>query len=218
MPDAARHAHDTARPEWGVPSPGPVARLLAAVRGWLVRSAAHPRVGLRELPPALRRGELAPEYLAAERAGDHRRAGAVSSAAMERAIAAAEWWQADVWAHRALWHAERAELTLQAVRVARRIGDLRSAAGDPISARRYYAEAIDEARDIGAEREQGLATLGLGGALLELGEVSTARRLGRAATDLLERCGAPADEVARARELRGTEKPVGEGRREEEGG
>lgn len=218
MPDAARRAHDTPRPEWGLPSPGAVARLLATVRGWLARPATHARAGPRELPLALRRGELAPDYLAAERAGDHRRAGVVSAAAMERAIAAAQWWQADLWAHRALWHAERAELTLQAVRVARRIGDLRSAAGDPMSARRYYAEAIDEARDIGAEREQGLATLGLGSALLELGEVSVARRLGRAATDLLERCGAPAEEVARARGLLGTEKPVGEGRREQEGG
>lgn len=136
---------------------------------------------------------------------------------MERAITADEWWPADVWGHRALWHAERAEQTLQAVRAARRIGDLRSAAGDPGSARRYYAEAIDEARDIGAEREQGLASVGLGRALLELGEVTTARRMGRAATELLVRSGAPAGEVATARALSGTERAVGEVRREEEG-
>ncbi len=138
-------------------------------------------------------------------------------AAMERAIDAAEWWQADVWGHRALWHVERAELTLHAVRAARRIGDVRSAAGDPASARRYYAEAIDEARDIGAEREQGLAAVGLGRALMELGDVTTARRMGRAATELLARSGAPAGELAAAAALGGTEKSVGDGRRGEEG-
>ena len=175
------------------------------------------RSALRELPIALRRGELAADYLAAERSGDHRRAGAASMAAMERAIEAAEWWQADAWAHRALWHVERAELTLHAVRVARRIGDIRSAGGDPSSARRYYAEAIDEARDIGAEREQGLAAVGLGRALMELGEVTTARRLGRAATELLARSGAQAEELAAASTLAGTEKSVGHDRRVEEG-
>ena len=123
-------------------------------------------------------------------------------------MATAEWWQADVWAHRALWHFERADLTLDAVRLARRIGDVRSAAGDPSSARRYYAEAIDEGRDIGAEHEQGLAAMGLGRALLELGEVTTARRLGRAAVDLLARSGASVEEIANARGLQGTEKPV----------
>jgi hypothetical protein len=137
--------------------------------------------------------------------------------AMERAIAEADWWQADVWGHRALWHFERAELTLRAVRLARRIGDVRSAGGDPASARRYYAEAIDEARDIGAEHEQGLASIGLGRALLDLGDVTTARRLGRAATELLVRSGAPAEELATARSLQGTEKAVGEVRQEEEG-
>ena len=125
----------------------------------------------------MRRGELADAYLAAEREGDHRRAAAGAMAAMERAAAVEDWWPADVWAHRALWHFERAGLTLQAARQARRIGDLRSAAGDPGSARRYYAEAIDEARDIGAEHEQGLATLGMGRAMVELGEVSAGRRL-----------------------------------------
>lgn len=173
---------------------------------------------LRELPVALRRTELAPEYLAAERAGDHRRAGAAASTAMERAIAAAEWWQADAWGHRALWHFERADATLQAIRAARRIGDLRVAAGDPLSARRYYAEAIDEARDVGAEREQGRATIGLGRALLALGEVTTARRLGRAATELLARSGAEDAELADARALRGTEKAVGETLPDEEDG
>jgi hypothetical protein len=123
-----------------------------------------------------------------------------------------------VWAHRALWHFERGELTLQAVRLARRIGDIRWAGGDPSSARRYYAEAIDEARDIGAEHEQGLASLGLGRAMLDLGDVTTARRLGRAATELLARSGAPADELALASSLQGTEKAIGEGRAKEEGG
>lgn len=129
---------------------------------------------------------------------------------MERAIEAADWWPADIWAHRALWHLERYDDALGATRVARRIGDLRTAAGDPGSARRYYAEAISEARDIGAEREEGLAALGLGRAHLGLGDVTTARRLARIAADLLERCEAPADERRAALELRGTERPVGE--------
>ena len=205
------------RPEWGEPRPSIVARVVSAVRA-LVPGPARPRPhGLPDLPLRLARGELAAEYLGAERDGDHRRAGAASNAAMERAIADAEWWQADVWAHRALWHFERADMTLQAVRLARRIGDIRWAGGDPSSARRYYAEAIDEARDIGAEHEQGLAALGLGRAMLDLGDVTTARRLGRAATELLGRSGAPADELALAGSLQGTEKAIGEDRREEEG-
>ena len=211
------HVHQHARPDWGDAPRGVRARLFAAVRGWLGASGRPARSGLPELPLALRRGDLAVQYLAAEGAGDHRRAAAAATAAMERAIAAEEWWPADAWGHRALWHAERAEQTLQAVRAARRIGDLRSAAGDPDSARRYYAEAIDEARDIGAEREQGLAAVGLGRALLELGEVTTARRMGRAARELLVRCGASAGEVAMAQALSGTERAVGEVRREEEG-
>jgi tetratricopeptide (TPR) repeat protein len=166
--------------------------------------------GLPELPLALRRGELAEAYLAAERAGDHRRAAAGAVAAMERAVAVGEWWPADVWAHRALWHFERADLTLQAARQARRIGDLRAAAGDPGSARRYYAEAIDESRDIGAEHEQGLATLGMGRAMVELGEVTAGRRLAGAAVELLDRAKAPAGEIDAARALLGTEVPVGE--------
>jgi hypothetical protein len=48
----------------------------------------------------------------------------------------------------------------------------------------------------------------MGHAELELGNVTAARKLARIATDLLERCGAPADEIAAARELRGTEQPV----------
>ena len=171
---------------------------------------------LPELPVALRRSELAEAYLAAEQAVDHRRAATAAVAAMERDIAAEAWWPADVWAHRALWHFERADLTLQAARQARRIGDLRSAAGDPGSARRYYAEAIDEARDIGAEHEQGLATLGMGRALIELGEVTAGRRLGGAAVDLLGRSQAPPGELDAARALLGTEVPVG-GEAEEDG-
>ncbi|MDQ2674711.1 MAG: hypothetical protein M3Y40_08635, partial [Chloroflexota bacterium] len=126
------------------------------------------------------------------------------------AIRAASWWPADAWAHRALWHFERADLHLEATRQARRIGDLRVAAGDPASARRYYAEAIDEARDLGAEHEQGLAAFGLGRAHLGLGDVTVGRRLASAAVDLLERSGASGAEVAAARALQGTERAVGE--------
>jgi len=182
------------------------------VRGALARRAGTParRTGLRELPVALRRGEAAEAYVAAERDSDHRRAAAAAVTAMERALDRHDWWPADVWAHRALWHFEQAGLTLQAARQARRIGDLRSAAGDPASARRYYAEAVDEARDIGAEREQGLASLGLGRALLELGQATQARRLAAAAAELLDRVGAPAVEREAARRLLGTEVAVGE--------
>lgn len=130
-------------------------------------------------------------------------------AAAEAGIAAESWWEADLWAHRAMWHFERAEMSLQATRAARRIGDLRVAGGDPASARRYYAEAISEARDLGAEREQGLAANGMGHAELELGNVTAARKLARIAVDLLERAGAPEDEIGAARKLRGTERPVG---------
>jgi tetratricopeptide (TPR) repeat protein len=123
---------------------------------------------------------------------------------------AGDWWPADVWAHRALWHFEQEGMTLQATRQARRIGDLRVAAGDPASARRYYAEAIDEARDIGAEREQGRAALGLGRAHLDLGDVTVARRLAAAAVTLLERSEASTAELTAARDLLGTEVRVGE--------
>lgn len=203
--------HRSPRPArgWGEPRPGPLGRLIGRARALLNIEATAPRTGLRELPLALRRGDLAAGYLAAERDGDHRRAGAAAATAMDGRIAEGDWWAADIWAHRAMWHFERAELTLQATRQARRIGDLRSAAGDPDSARRYYAEAIDEARDIGAEHEQGLAALGLGRALLELGEVTTGRRLAGAAETLLVRAGAPEVEVDAARRLRGSELVVG---------
>lgn len=124
-------------------------------------------------------------------------------------MAAAAWWPADVWGHRSLWHFEQAGMELDAVRAARLIGDVRTAGGDPTSARRYYAEAISEARDIGAEREEGLAALGMGRSEMELGDVTTARRLAQIALDLLERSEAPPDEVTAARELRGEEKEVG---------
>ena len=203
------HPHPHPRREWGEPAPP----LLARVRTWLAarlgRRATGPTAGLPELPLALRRGELADLYLAAERAGDHAAAGSAAAAASERAVESRAWWQADAWAHRALWHFERAEQTLEATRQARRIGDLRVAAGDPDSARRYYAEAIDEARDIGAEQEQGLAALGLGRAHLELGQVTPARRLAGAAITLLERSQAPGREIEAARELLGIEKAVG---------
>jgi tetratricopeptide (TPR) repeat protein len=207
------HAPHQRRP-WGEPAPGPLRRLLGRARAALGVAPRDTTDGLRELPLALRRGELASRYLAAERGRDHERAAAVAVAAMERAIETEDWWPADLWAHRALWHFERAGATLEAARQARRIGDLRAAAGDPASARRYYAEAIDESRDIGAEREQGLAALGLGRALLELGEVTPARRLGAAAVELLTRAAAPALEIDAARALLGTEVPVGEGTEE----
>ena len=205
----AAHTHDPRHPQWGEPRPGILRRLLASAGSALGVSKPAPRHGLPELPLALRHGELAEAYLAAEAGADHRRAAAGAVTAMERAIAAEEWWPADVWAHRALWHFEQAGATLHATRQARRIGDLRAAAGDPGSARRYYAEAIDEARDIGAEHEQGLAALGLGRSLLELGDVTGARRLAGAAVDLLARSRATAGEIEAARGLLGTEVAVG---------
>lgn len=213
-----RHAHRTDGPRWGEPKPTLVDRLLARARAALGGAASARRVGLRDLPLALRHGDLAVGYLAAERDGDHRRAGAAATAATEQAVAEGEWWAADVWAHRGLWHFEQAGMTLQAARQARRIGDLRSAAGDPHSARRYYAEAIDEARDLGAEHEQGLAALGMGRALLDIGEVTGGRRLAGAAETLLERSGAPQTEVETARQLRGSEVAVGELEQSEERG
>jgi hypothetical protein len=214
-----RGVHRTEAPRWGEPRPTFVERFLTRARAVLEGSRPTPRAGLRELPLALRHGELAAGYLAAEQDGEHRRAGAAATAAMERAVGEGEWWAADIWAHRGLWHFEQAGLTLQAARQARRIGDLRSAAGDPRSARRYYAEAIDEARDLGAEHEQGLAALGLGRALLDIGEVTGGRRLAGAAETLLERAGAPEAEIETARRLRGSEVAVGElvGQSEERG-
>jgi hypothetical protein len=194
---------------WGEPPPGPLQRLLERARSLFGTDASPSPGALRSLPLALQHGELAERYLAADRSDDHERAGVAASAAMERAVTAAEWWAADIWGHRALWHFERAGMELAATRAARLIGDLRSSAGDPASARRYYAEAISEARDIGAEREQGLAALGMGRAAMQLSDVTAARRLAGISVDLLERCGAPADEVAAARELRGEEKEVG---------
>jgi tetratricopeptide (TPR) repeat protein len=193
---------------WGEPAPGRLAsawnRLRAAL-GIGPRAAAET---LPRLPLALRRGELAATYLAAAAEGDHRRAAAASIAAADSAAARGEWWPADIWAHRSLWHFEQVEMTLQAARAARRIGEIRTLAGDPASARRYYAEAISEARDIGAEREEGLAALGMGRAQLELGDVTTARRLAQISIDLLQRAGAPPDETEAARRLRGVEKTV----------
>jgi hypothetical protein len=186
---------------------------LSRAWSWLRKRFAAPEreriEALPALPARLRRGELAASYLAAASDGAHRRAGAAAVTAAERAIEERSWWAADAWAHRAMWHFERAEMELQAIRAARRIGDLRTMAGDPASARRYYAETISEARDIGAEREEGLAAFGLGRAELEMGDVTTARRLAGIAVDLLERCGAPSGEVAAARALWGEEKEVG---------
>jgi tetratricopeptide (TPR) repeat protein len=194
---------------WGEPQPGPLGRLVERARSLFSPRSRSETESLPALPLALRRGELAGTYLYAQAHGDHRRAAAAATSAMERAAAAGEWWPADIWGHRALWHFERAGMELAAARAARLIGNVRVAAGDPASARRYYAEAISEARDVGAEREEGLAALGLGRAALQLSDVTTARRLAAIAIDLLERAGAPDSEVAGARELRGEEKEVG---------
>src|SRR5688500_18722785 len=143
----AGHAHPHRRPPWGEPAPSVSRRLLDRARSALGMTSSPSRSGLRDLPLALRRGELAETYLAAEARSDHGRAAAAAVAAMERAASEAEWWPADLWGHRALWHFEQAGLTLQSTRQARRIGDLRAAAGDPASARRYYAEAIDRSEE-----------------------------------------------------------------------
>ena len=202
--------HDHGHTAWESGRPGPIARARTWFESLLGLGGAASTQGIGELPLRLRRDDLAPRYLAAERDEDHRRAGTTAVAAMDAAIGREEWWIADAWAHRALWHFERGDMELQATRQARRIGDLRWAAGDPASARRYYAEAIDEARDIGAEHEQGLAALGLGRALLDLGSVTEARRLAGAAVVLLERASAPTGEIDAARALLGTEVAVGE--------
>ena len=199
---------------WGEPPRGgslgaAVSALVSRVRVALGDRPHPPRQSLPVLPLALRRGELAERYLAAETTADHPRAGEAASTAAEQAITERAWWPADVWGHRALWHYEQAGMDLEATRAARRIGDVRAGGGDPASSRRYYAEAISEARDIGAEREEGLAALGMGRAELELRNVTTARRLGQIALDLLERCDAPEEERAAASELRGEEKEVG---------
>jgi hypothetical protein len=194
---------------WGPPPPGPASRFGAWLRS--IAGAKPDTVQrLADLPVALRQAPLAAPYLEAEREGDQRRAGTSAMAAAEAGIASQAWWAADLWAHRALWHFERAEMLLESTRAARRIGDLRVAGGDPASARRYYAEAISEARDLGAEREEGLAAYGMGRAELELGNVTAARKLAHIAVGLLERCGAPADEMAAAWELQGTERPIGD--------
>jgi hypothetical protein len=187
---------------------GALSALISRARRAVGGQAAATRQSLPQLPAVLRRGELAERYLAAEGKADHRRAGAAATAAAEQAFAAQAWWPADLWGHRALWHFERDGMDMAATRTARFIGDVRVAGGDPASSRRYYAEAISEARDIGAEREEGLAALGMGRAELELGDVTTARRLAQIALDLLERSGAPPDEVSSARDLRGEEKDV----------
>jgi len=197
---------------WGEPPRGglgaALSSLVARARAMLGGRPPAVRRSLPALPVALRRGELAQRYLAAAGEADHPRAGEAATAAVEVAVTARAWWPADIWGHRALWHFEQAGMALAATRAARRIGDVRLGGGDPASSRRYYAEAISEARDIGAEREEGLAALGMGRAELELRNVTTARRLGQIALDLLERCGAPDDETAAARELRGEEKEV----------
>ena len=209
------HPHEHPRQPWGEPRPGWRQRIGRWLRT-VAPGSGHeaPPDGLPDLPLALQRDEPAVEYLGAERARDHGRAASAAVRAMEDAIGREDWWPADLWAHRALWHYEQAQDTIEAIRQARRIGDLRAAAGDPESARRYYAEAIDEARDVGAEQEQGLAALGLGRAHLELGQVTQARRLAAAAVDLLDRAEAPAAELEAARQLLGTEVPVGEGSEE----
>ncbi|PZR61063.1 MAG: hypothetical protein DLM71_09340 [Chloroflexi bacterium] len=200
----------SARIRWGEQAgAGAAARLVSWLRSLIEARPPTLRDSLPPLPAVLRRGVTATQYLAAERSRDHAAAAVAAAAAADDALAARAWWQADAWGHRALWHFERAEMTLDATRAARRIGEIRVAAGDPRSARRYYAEAISEARDIGAEHEEGLAAMGLGRAELELGNATTGRRLAQIALDLFERAGAPAGDVAAARELRGEEKEVG---------
>jgi hypothetical protein len=201
----ARHVSPV---QWGEPPPGPLAQLLVRVRSLFGAPPRQPRTSLPDLPVALRRSELAAPYLAAQAAGEHSGAAAAATTAMQRAVAQGDWWPADIWGHRALWHYEQAGMGLEATRAARLIGDLRSAAGDPASSRRYYAEAISEARDLGAEHEQGLAALGMGRAALDLSDVTTARRLAQISLELLERCNAPAEEIDAARQLRGEEKEV----------
>ncbi len=196
------------QPRGGRPAAA-LSSLIARMRTSLGGRPTPAAQSLPTLPVALRRGELAQRYLAAEGAADHPTAGATATTAAEAAIEQRAWWPADVWGHRALWHYEQAGMELEATQAARRIGDVRVWGGDPASARRYYAEAISEARDIGAEREEGLAALGMGRAELDLLNVTTARRLGQIALDLLERAGAPAEETAAARDLRGEEKEVG---------
>ena len=104
------HPHPGRPRSWGEPRPSWLTRLWARLTNR--RDARH--AGLPELPLALRRCALAEAYLGAERDGDHRRAGAAAVSAMDRAAAIEEWWQADAWAHRALWHFEQAGMTLQA--------------------------------------------------------------------------------------------------------
>ena len=130
---------------------------------------------LPALPLALRHGELAKRYLAA-RAGrspdrrcsrlDRRRAGNQRTGLVAGRL----------WGHRALWHFEQAGMELEATRAARRIGDVRVGGGDPASGRRYYAEAISEARDIG-----GRARGGPGGARDGAGRARAAQRDDRTA-------------------------------------
>lgn len=209
------HRHPHPRSTWGEPPPGAIARVSGWLRSLLGLRTTEPARGLGQLPFRLRRDPLAAQYLAAEREADHPRAAEAAAVAMESAMGGEEWWVADAWGHRALWHFEQAQMVLESTRQARRIGDLRWAAGDPASARRYYAEAIDEARDIGAEREQGLAAFGLGRALLDLGSVTEARRVASAAITLLERSEAPPAELEAARGLLGTEVAVGDAREEQ---
>ena len=193
---------------WGEPPPGPLARIVARARSLFGEPQRPTRVSLPALPVVLRGSAAAVPYLAANSEGQHPEAASAATAAMQLAIEAGDWWPADIWGHRALWHYERAGMELEATRAARLIGDLRSAAGDPASSRRYYAEAISEARDLGAEREQGLAALGMGRAALDMADVTTSRRLAQIALELLDRCGAPAEEIEAARLLRGEEKEV----------
>lgn len=196
------------RSPFAPPDPWP-RRAASWLRGRLGRRPTEEPDRLPPLPLALRQSQVATSYLQAEAARDHRRAGAAASVATDHAVAERQWWPADTWAHRALWHFERADMALHAVRAARRIGEVRLMGGDPRSARRYYAEAISEARDLGAEREEGLAALGMGRAELDMGNVSTGRRLAQIALDLLERGGGAEGEVDAARELRGELKSVG---------
>jgi hypothetical protein len=206
------HRHEHTQRHAGETAPRRRGRrgMLAQLVGWAqaARGRGPDERGLPRLPADARRGDRARPPPAAPPDADHRRAAAAATTQLERAASDGQWLAADAWGHRALWHYEQAGMELHATRAARRIADVRLLGGDAAGARRYYAEAISEARDLGAEREEGLAALGLGRAHLELRRVGEARRLAQIAIDLLERCGAPSEEIAAALALRGTEKQV----------
>src|SRR4051812_5062614 len=89
---------------WGEPPPGLLPRTVKRVRRLFGGPPPSSSSVLPELPVALRRSVLAAPYLAAEAAADHPAAAGAATRAMEGAAALGEWWPADIWGHRALWH------------------------------------------------------------------------------------------------------------------